>query len=66
MEAPKEALVTDNMVFNDGKQEVLRLTRAVPRSWEDTVGTAVTVAEDMGVTHYGHGDLHLELDKEGR
>lgn len=46
--AALKALVRDNITLNDGKQQVLGLTMAARKAWEDTGSTAVATAKDRG------------------
>lgn len=46
------------------KQQVLGLTNTVRDAWEARGGTAVAVAKDLGISHYGYGTNHPELGRK--
>lgn len=61
LEQLKAALRRDNMVLNDGKQQVLGLTKEIRQAW-NTYGVAAQVTKDLGVSHHGYNDKHPQLD----
>lgn len=61
LERLKHALRRDGMVFNDGKQQVLGLTKEVRDAWRQ-YGEVAQVAKDVGVRHDGYKEKRPELD----
>lgn len=50
--------------MNDGKHQVLVLAIHGRRASEATRSSATAVAKDPGVSHYGCGSAHPEMDKK--
>lgn len=55
LEPLQEAPVGDSMLLNDGKQQVLDLTGAVRKAWEERGGTAVEITKPGSQPHRSRG-----------
>lgn len=55
------ALRRDNMALNDGKQQVLGLTKEVKEAWKQ-YGEVTQIAKNLGVHHHGYKGKRPELD----
>lgn len=55
----KSAFRKANMALNNGKQQVLGLTKQVREAWRQH-SEATQAAQDLGVHTYGHKDKHPE------
>lgn len=58
----ESALLKGNMLLNEGKQQIFGLTKKVRAAWGVGGDNATPTAEDLGVSHYGYGRQHPELD----
>lgn len=61
LEQLKSALRRDNMVLNDGKQQVLGRTKKARIACEP-YGTSTRVDKVLGVCHYGYNDKHQDME----